>query len=255
MPSRNNRLRNRRAIVGEDVGSDSDAGASSPTPGKSGAKKAAKGTKPPRTSRDGGVLPDASPGRLRRLLALLLLTTILTCGYQVYRLYARAPSQAGSSSAPSFLQSLRFPSLSKAPSPNSDAEANMQETIDRLQASLAKLRGQVDAGAQGEAGGAGLASSPSGASIVSDPNAPGGMVVSFDSPKSSDDKAGAKDEPREDGELRLEDLDYDTLQAAFDALYGDDGPLGPAAQARNKAREKGEGSYRVANAGRKEKLG
>lgn len=58
----------------------------------------------------------------------------------------------------------------------------------------------------------------------------------------------ANDEHAENSDIRLENLDMETLQAAFDALYGDGGPLGP----RRKAG--GEEQYRVQHQGKKESL-
>lgn len=55
----------------------------------------------------------------------------------------------------------------------------------------------------------------------------------------------------DNSDIKLEDLDMDTLQAAFDALYGDDGPLGPQRGGEGNGEE---GAYRVGRQGRKEGL-
>lgn len=156
MPSHNSRLKNRRALSGED----------------------AKGQAPVRAV-DAG----SPPGRLRRLIALLLLTTALLAVHQTYRYYTRG--------------SLAIKGLTTA-----------------------KHKSPAVA-----------------------PPAVGGMVVHPTANDHDDDNV-----PTDNSDVKLEDLDMDTLQAAFDALYGDGGPLGPQ-------RGDGPGTYRVQRQGRKEKLG
>lgn len=199
MPSRSNRLRARRALGG-DAGSDSasasasssDEVLSTPTPAPkrststSTSSTARAKSKPVSRSRSkggkGSTAVEAEPGRLKRLLALLLVTTLLLTLYHVFRLYTKGQGILG---APA---SLGRPFSSSSFAANKDA--------------------------------------------------PGGMIVHPSPPAPA---LGNE-------EIRLEDLDMETLQAAFDALYGDGGPLGPGSK-----RGDGSGEYRVAGR-RKESL-
>lgn len=201
MPSRSNRLRSRRALGG-DTGSDSLSASgsgseevlSSPTPApkrsstsniRSTDKAKSKASPRPRgKSGKAATVVDSEPGRLKRLLALLLVTTLLLTLYHVFRLYTKGQGILG------------------AP------------------ASLGRRSGS------------------SSSSFSHNKDAPGGMVVHPSAPSPSSDNE----------DIRLEDLDMETLQAAFDALYGDGGPLGPGSQ-----RGDGSGEYRVAGR-RKESL-
>lgn len=184
MPSRNNRLRNRRAITGED--DDVSSSEDYVVVEKSGVestkkKKTRQKTKPKKVH-------GSSSNRLSRLLALLVFTTALLTAYHLYRLATKGTGLLDIKSGASLVNKV---------------------------------------------------SSSSKPIFEKDNSVPGGIVVR--SSDSQDDKKG-------NGELRLEDLDMETLQAAFDALYGDGGPLD-----RVKQRKEGEGEYRV-KGGRKESL-
>lgn len=195
MPSRTNRLRNRQALGGDAgtdpaSGSSSDEVLSSPTPApKRSTVKATTKTKTKTAPRPRGkgsksaVAAEPEPGRLKRLLALLLVTTLLLTLYHVFRLYTK---------------------------------------------------GQGILGAPGSLG----RRSSSSSVWTQNKDAPGGMIVHPSPPPAASGEE----------EIRLEDLDMETLQAAFDALYGDGGPLGPGSQ-----RGDGSGEYRVAGR-RKESL-
>ena len=82
----------------------------------------------------------------------------------------------------------------------------------------------------------GIAGLPSVQQIVRDVNVPGGMIVR---PSEEREQPQGETEADED-KVKLEDLDMDTLQAAFDALYGDGGPLAPK---RGRGGEDGQYSH------------
>ncbi|CAO1612760.1 unnamed protein product [Parajaminaea phylloscopi] len=182
MPSRNSRLKNRRALTGQDPDEGSGSGSDSTEPSRRAASSRRR-----RSAAAAAASGSSSNTRLRRLLAILVLTTALLAAYHGYRLYARNH----------------------------------------------KVKGARDLDVQAKAHGA------PGLNVA--PAAGGGMVL----------HPTANDEHDDVSDVRLEDLDMETLQAAFDALYGDGGPLGPSAKRRQGSDE---GQYRVQGQGRKEQL-
>ncbi|PWN30122.1 hypothetical protein BDZ90DRAFT_257219 [Jaminaea rosea] len=196
MPSRSNRLRNRKALTGDES---DDSTEEIKVPSK--APRA-------RTARKGRAPPAEPPGRLRRLLSVLLATTLLLALYQGARLYVQSNTSARSASSTTTL-----------------GRGNVGQFVKSFW----------------QQGRGGLIPP-----VPKQQQAVGGMVLH---PTANDEQDAESPQvlSSDNADVRLEDLDMDTLQAAFDALYGDDGPLGPQ-------RSKEDGSYRVVNQGRKEGL-
>lgn len=171
MPSRTNRIRNRRAVDNDDDASDDFHNEKKPSSSLS-------------------TTPKPSPLRLKKLLLLLFLTTLALLSYHVFRLHAKGKgllsSRLGQSAVHKVSDSIGIPGL---PSLQQQQE---------------------------------------------DSNVPGGILVRPSSESSEEQQKSDEDK------IKLEDLDMDTLQAAFDALYGDGGPLGPK---RGRGGEDGQYSH------------
>lgn len=174
MPSRTNRIRNRRGLnPNEDGSSDDDNGSG-------------VGLKEKRARRNDAVASPPPPSYgLKRLLAILALTTLLLTGYHLYRLKSKGTGLLSSRIGSSVVE-----------------ESQGKQHI----------------------------APPSIADIVRDSQVPGGMMV----------RPGGDADAEDASQLKIEDLDMDTLQAAFDALYGDGGPLAPK---RGRGGEDGQYSH------------
>lgn len=211
MPSRTNRARNRRALGGQSDESENDDNVMA-TELKGGGTSAGKRSK---GKGRGAAVAAPKKSKLKPLLFVLLVTTTLLALLHSYRLYTRGRGLLGIKTSSRDLEALNE-MVSSASSSSSDKSTKGKSADNMIKAA----------------------------------NIPGGMVLH---PTANDDDGHGKAQggvpfSPENKDVKIEDLDMDTLQAAFDALYGDDGPLGPT-------RERDEdGSYRVHMQGRKEKL-
>lgn len=211
MPSRTNRARNRRALGGQSDESENDDNVMA-TELKGGGTSAGKRSK---GKGRGAAVAAPKKSKLKPLLSVLLVTTTLLALLHSYRLYTRGRGLLGIKTSSRDLEALNE-MVSSAPSSSSDKSTKGKSADNMIKAA----------------------------------NIPGGMVLHTTANDDDGDgkaQGGVPFSP-ENKDVKIEDLDMDTLQAAFDALYGDDGPLGPT-------RERDEdGSYRVHMQGRKEKL-
>ncbi|CAO1620197.1 unnamed protein product [Jaminaea pallidilutea] len=212
MPSRTNRARNRRALGGQSDESENDDNVMA-TELKGGGTSAGKRSK---GKGRGAAVAAPKKSKLKPLLFVLLVTTTLLALLHSYRLYTRGRGLLGIKTSSRDLEALNE-LVSSASSSSSDKSTKGKPADNMMKAA----------------------------------NIPGGMVLhptaNDDDDKDGKAQGGVPFSP-ENKDVKIEDLDMDTLQAAFDALYGDDGPLGPT-----KERDE-DGSYRVHMQGRKEKL-